>query len=388
MTPVVALRTLLPIAHALAVAHDKGIVHRDLKPENVFLARAEDGQIQPKLLDFGVAKQNVQGYERLTQAGTAVGSPAYMSPEQARGEEVGPQSDVWSFSVVLYEALSGVLPFHDENYNALMRQIIEREPTPLPDLAAGDAELWDILARGLTKDLDRRWDSMRSIGSALAHWLLDRGFTEDLAGASLASTWHHSRQSWVDSDGMFERVIADSGLREVAAPPRIRDDHPSKTETLPPPSRDSETPAAGTPARSPSSSLRVRPTVPAPSGRSFTLLRNLGIALVGAVITIAAVTYFLSSGTAPEAPAPVDDPPAPEVRPQRLAPAKATPPPAQAAAVVHPTEQPAAPASPAPRATQPAPSAARTDAKLKESPQPAPQKPRPEGGGLEIKTTF
>src|SRR4051812_42762774 len=145
-----AVRTLLPIADALWLAHGKGIVHRDLKPDNVFIVQ-HDGAIQPKLVDFGIVK--VQGADvasHLTRDGDVLGSPDYMSPEQARGQDdVGHLTDVWSFCVVLYEAVAGRTPFTGTNYNALLRQIVEETPSTLRELAAGDDQLSAIVARGL-----------------------------------------------------------------------------------------------------------------------------------------------------------------------------------------------------------------------------------------------
>ena len=102
-----AVQLLLPIADALSMAHAKRIVHRDLKPDNVFICKG-DGQIQPKLVDFGIAKLDKGEGTFTTQAGAVLGSPEYMSPEQARGEDdLDLRTDVWSFCVVLYEALTG-----------------------------------------------------------------------------------------------------------------------------------------------------------------------------------------------------------------------------------------------------------------------------------------
>src|SRR5687768_10390405 len=107
-----AARILLPIADALSLAHSKGIIHRDLKPDNVFVVH-DGSSVQPKLVDFGIVKmQQDDGESHLTQAGAVLGSPDYMSPEQARGQDdVGLGTDVWSFSVVLYEAITGRPPF-------------------------------------------------------------------------------------------------------------------------------------------------------------------------------------------------------------------------------------------------------------------------------------
>ena len=109
LSAVHGLQLLLPVADALVAAHAKGIVHRDLKPDNIFLAY-EGEQLQPKLLDFGIAKLEGEAgpNQQLTQAGVVLGSPEYMSPEQARGQDnVDHRTDIWSFCVVLYETLTG-----------------------------------------------------------------------------------------------------------------------------------------------------------------------------------------------------------------------------------------------------------------------------------------
>jgi serine/threonine-protein kinase len=201
---VVAVRTLLPIAHALTMAHNKGIVHRDLKPENVFLAKSDDGKLQPKLVDFGVAKLERAHDTRLTQSREVVGSPLYMSPEQARGDDVDHRADIWAFAIVLYEAITGRAPFGGKNYNAVLYSIIANPPTPSLELGGGDADLWTILERGFRKEADQRWFSMRDFGEALAHWLDDRGVHEDITGASLSATW----LEWKKEEDELRRPVA------------------------------------------------------------------------------------------------------------------------------------------------------------------------------------
>ena len=193
-----AVRTLLPIAHALEAAHAKRIIHRDLKPENIFLTRTDEDRLQPKIVDFGIAKIDRGKNVKLTQKGTVIGSPGYMSPEQARGDEIDQRADIWSFCVVLYEALTGMQPFVGKNDNALLYAIVAHEPAPITSLAAGDVALSAILEKGFAKNPDKRWQSMHDLGVALATWLAAQGVSEDIAGASLEATW-----------------LSDSGPRDV-----------------------------------------------------------------------------------------------------------------------------------------------------------------------------
>jgi eukaryotic-like serine/threonine-protein kinase len=185
------VQLLLPIIDALAVAHARGIVHRDLKPDNIMIAQ-EQLRVQPKILDFGIAKLTDprDSDHKLTEIGMVVGSPDYMSPEQARGrDDVDAGSDIWAICVVLYEAVTGVTPFHASNYNALLRAIVEDEPKSLVEQAAGDAALWEIVKRGLAKNRADRQPSMSELGRALAGWLVSHGVFEDACGTSIESKW-------------------------------------------------------------------------------------------------------------------------------------------------------------------------------------------------------
>jgi serine/threonine-protein kinase len=158
------LQLLLPIAEALDLAHAAGIVHRDLKPQNIFLAWDGSGETVPKLLDFGMAK--LLGDSPVhTVSGTPIGTPLYMSPEQARGERVDKRSDVYALGVLAYELLVGRLPFTgDTTVAVLMAHIIQEAPRPseaAPDLPALlDAPILSML----DKDPEKR---PASAGAAL-----------------------------------------------------------------------------------------------------------------------------------------------------------------------------------------------------------------------------
>jgi serine/threonine protein kinase/tetratricopeptide (TPR) repeat protein len=149
------------IASGLAAAHQNGIVHRDVKPSNIMLL--PDGRL--KILDFGVAKiKDVT----MTATGTPVGTVAYMSPEQTRGEPVDLRADIWALGVVLYEMVTGRLPFTGENATAVAYAIVTREPAPpsslREDLPAG---LDDVIATALAKVPERRFPSAPEMIRAL-----------------------------------------------------------------------------------------------------------------------------------------------------------------------------------------------------------------------------
>jgi serine/threonine protein kinase len=184
-----AVRTLLPVIEALVVANQRGIVHRDLKPDNIFLAQ-QANRVQPKLLDFGIAKLS-QGFSaNLTCEGTVLGSPAYMSPEQARGEnDVDFRTDMWALCVVLYEMATGVHPFTGANWHGLMWSIMEGKPKTLAEHDIDEPALWKILERGLSKEREKRYGSMFEFGQTLSMWLIDQGVTRDICNSALRSTW-------------------------------------------------------------------------------------------------------------------------------------------------------------------------------------------------------
>jgi len=166
LEPVEAVRIVKHVAEALAEAHDKGVVHRDVKPDNVII-----GKRVVKVLDFGIAKQLTSSTETptLTQAGLIVGTPFYMSPEQALGRPVDARSDLFSLGVVLYEALAGKRPFEGESVTETMMNIIMQEAMELSAVAPKvPASLVEIVARALQKKPERRYGSAGEMVDALA----------------------------------------------------------------------------------------------------------------------------------------------------------------------------------------------------------------------------
>ena len=156
------LRWTRQTAEALAYAHEHDVVHRDVKPSNILIDSAD----QVKVTDFGIAKVGGQNTE-LTIAGSVMGSPQYLSPEQIRGEDLDGRSDVFSLGVVLYELLSGKRPFDGETLTTLVYKILHQEPPPVSMLRAVPARLEDLLVRMLAKDRDQRIASAREVAAEL-----------------------------------------------------------------------------------------------------------------------------------------------------------------------------------------------------------------------------
>jgi serine/threonine protein kinase len=191
-----AVELVAQVAAGLACAHKRGIVHRDVKPANVILT--SDGQV--KLLDFGVAKLADQS--RLTRAGTVIGTTAYISPEQFSGEPAGPPADVWSVGVMLYQLVTGRLPFEAEPEKEMVRAIIEQEPRPMVVLRPGvPAALQRIVARALAKRLTERYAQMEDLHSDLLSLPAEPGSPEEIDQEltwieipSVASSHSHPRE--------------------------------------------------------------------------------------------------------------------------------------------------------------------------------------------------
>src|SRR5258708_1907058 len=169
-----ALPILIQASGALDEAHCAGIIHRDLKPENIFLVQSGGMRDFPKVLDFGLAKvgerQMRPGSVILTQEGMVFGTPEFMSPEQAQGKTLTPASDIYSLAVILYEVLTGKLPFDAKSAMDFIQLHVTGKPVPLNQRVPGKtfpASLEQIIARALAKRPDERFHSSAEFAGAM-----------------------------------------------------------------------------------------------------------------------------------------------------------------------------------------------------------------------------
>ena len=168
-----AISMVLRVAYALEEAHRLGIVHRDLKPENIFLVQRPGGVEIPKLLDFGLAKlsrpNDSSGNMQLTQEGDILGTPAFMSPEQSFGEPLDGRADIYSLAVILYELLTGQLPFEETSNGPQIARYLN-DPIPIDQRVEGidlPPDLWPVMHKALQKLPEDRYPTVMEFAEAL-----------------------------------------------------------------------------------------------------------------------------------------------------------------------------------------------------------------------------
>jgi len=206
--------TVIPICGVLGEAHANDVVHRDLKPENIFLALVNEKQEFPKLLDFGIAKHLSD--ETMTKSGTLWGTPAYMSPEQAKGDKVNGLADVYAIGVILYELISGNLPFHASTQMGLAVKHISVPARPLssiPGLRSVPEQLDDLIMRALSKDPASRPESMDALANELDQ-IVKSCFTDEVLDSVPAEEVDAiALQTWLAEEQAVEEDLS----RESAA---------------------------------------------------------------------------------------------------------------------------------------------------------------------------
>ena len=172
------LQLLLGAMRGVAAAHAVGVVHRDLKPDNIFIVRREEVAPQAKVLDFGISKlggvDGLTAAPRLTRTGAALGTPYYMAPEQVSGlKDVDARADIYAFGVILFEIITGRVPFDANNFPSLMLKIVSGEP-PSPRSLNPEVpqRLEAIVAKAMSRDREARYQRMQELIAAVEQYLL------------------------------------------------------------------------------------------------------------------------------------------------------------------------------------------------------------------------
>jgi len=257
LTVLRAVDILLPLLAALGDAHRAGVVHRDLKPDNIFLARTAQGHAVPKILDFGISRLFGRSAAQLTAQSQILGTPDFMSPEQARGEEeVGPASDQFSIAVVLFECLTGALPHPpDTSIIRVLRTVAFGEVIPptayVPDF---DSDLEAVLMRALAPLPAARFPNIEDFGAALLPFATPRG-----RAAFVSLTARHELE--LEEEPVSGGIFLTDPIRRT--PRRGTHVEPARAMLL-----SRVEPLHGVAPMRASEALRSAPRVPAPPGSS------------------------------------------------------------------------------------------------------------------------
>ena len=275
-----ARRIFLQICTALDAAHHKGVIHRDMKPDNVFLVKRAGEDQFVKVLDFGIAKLVTEDADQgLTQTGAVIGTAAYMSPEQAQSLEVDPRTDVYSAGIILYQMLTGRVPFTADGFMGVAAKHLTERPPSMRSIAP-DAEisvgLDRVVLKALRKPRDERYGSVTEFAQALRSlgdeatgkrrpgWIWP-GIAVVAAALTVMVAWPGS-----DPPTDSRRALADDA--SASAEHRRRDESPPAEIDAVRPETAPETTPETTPAAEPNPRAPEQPTnasktaPPAPSG--------------------------------------------------------------------------------------------------------------------------
>jgi serine/threonine protein kinase len=232
-------RLLLPVAEALAVAHAAGIVHRDLKPENIFLTTSGD----VKVLDFGIAKQVFVDAETAasvgTQTGAIIGTPQFMSPEQAFAErDIDHRTDIWSLGLVLYECLTGLLPTRADSLGQVLKIIVTENIPSIFDVAPNmPRDLGRLVNQMVQRQRDARPDSMNEVVTVLRAAVLNSAPPSSndvvlrVGNSDSTDAWDDTQGPSQATTGTFTEDSTDSFLQQIAAMPDKGSAHPEPQRT-------------------------------------------------------------------------------------------------------------------------------------------------------------
>jgi serine/threonine protein kinase/CheY-like chemotaxis protein len=212
MAPERIVDLLLPVLNALQVAHDKGIVHRDVKPHNIFLVKSARGVVEPKVLDFGIAKITEPEMDGITKTDSFLGTPEYMAPEQGRGwKDIDGRADIFSVGAIAYEAVTGRKLYKAESFFAMVHAVASAD-FDAPSDAGADLPmgLETVLLTALAKNRDDRYQNCEGFGRALIRYASKRG-----------------RRRWADAFASNDLVSLDGDM--APDPPPSWDEAPTQS---------------------------------------------------------------------------------------------------------------------------------------------------------------
>ncbi len=303
------------ICRALAAAHSRGVVHRDLKPENVFLSRTADGEEVVKIVDFGIAQlrapdeaaKSEPTRRRLTRTGMIFGTPEYMSPEQAQGARSDHRVDVYATGVILFEMLTGAVPFTAETFLGVLQAHLNKPLLPMkhfyPEVQVSE-ELEAVIAHALEKDADKRFARMNDLAAALVDTAEGRNLRASVLPPAGPALDRVSSVPTASHPGQPTSVQFDDTNPEAEAEPATRANADTVAEAALPLTHAKEKPAAAVTALG---STTPSPTDdPAPPPR-----RSVGIWLArgGFVVAcLAALGWYVRSTSLRAPPKPPVDP--------------------------------------------------------------------------------
>ncbi len=207
---------LLQVLEGLSAAHEAGIIHRDLKPDNIYVLKGKspkDGEFV-KILDFGVSKfSSADENMAMTNAGAVMGTPYYLSPEQARGGTIDARSDVYAMGVVSYQLVAGVVPFHADNFNELLFKIALDNARPLVEAVPGiDPHFASVVERAVARDPAARFPSAAEMRDVIASWMQQRGIQAGpVRPPGLTASPRHSQPGFSQSGAPLGQSGAPAG---------------------------------------------------------------------------------------------------------------------------------------------------------------------------------